>query len=306
MAAIATSTEDSLPCASFVAESLLLPTRNRGLFAAAFALVFAHTFASVAVAVVFVHPIAASVLLQVHLLIRNDARVRYAVESDGFREHAEKLLLFYLAYLASKVATQVAVALAASATAGGRMCSLAELVRGKAAAGSILGALATAALVVFLELASTVLLTACFASWWMYSATHSGAGGMQSFIRGCLLLLLFLALLTHLCLAAVFLVTIAASAAEEGGGAGSHFRQACRLVTARARWKEVAVMVLVSSLLPVAINLVYAFAVYSGSAWALVVVPGFLLPPVGVLFHSMLGATVFYYGCMEKDELLFH
>lgn len=201
MAAIVASTAGSSSrssCLSFVAESLILPTRNGSLFASAFALVFAHTFVSVAVAVVFVHPRAASVLLQVNLLIRNDVRVHYAVESQGFREHAEKLLLLYIGYLASKLGTQVAVALAASAAACGRPCSLADLVRGKAATGRIRGALATSALVAVLELASTALLMACLASWWIYSATHSGTGGMEFFITGCLLLLLLLALLSHL------------------------------------------------------------------------------------------------------------
>jgi hypothetical protein len=275
---------------------------NGSLFAWAFALVLAHTFASVAVAVVFVHPRAASILLQVKLLIRNDVRVRYAVESEGFREHAENLLLLYVAYLASKLATQVAVALAASATACGRPCSLADLVRGKAATGRIRGALATAALVAVLELASTALLTACLASWWMYSATHTETGGMESFISGCLLLLFLLALISHLCLAAVFTLAIAVSAAEEGGSGGSNFRRAWQLVTARATRKEAAVMVLVASLLPLAIYLVYAFVVYCGSAWALVFVPGILLPPAGVLLHSTVTATVFYHRCMEHHQ----
>jgi hypothetical protein len=273
---------------------------NGSLFAWAFALVLAHTFASVAVAVVFVHPRAASILLQVKLLIRNDVRVRYAVESEGFREHAENLLLLYVAYLASKLATQVAVALAASATACGRPCSLADLVRGKAATGRIRGALATAALVAVLELASTALLTACLASWWMY--THTETGGMECFISGCLLLLFLLALISHLCLAAVFTLAIAVSAAGEGGNGGSNFRRAWQLVTARARRKEAAVMVLVASLLPVAIYPVYAFVVHCGSAWALVFVPGILLPPAGVLLHSTVAATVFYHRCLEHYQ----
>ncbi|KAM0821521.1 hypothetical protein ACQ4PT_072144 [Festuca glaucescens] len=302
MAATVASTAGSSSCLSFVAESLILPTRNGSLFASVFVLVFAHTFVSVAVAVVFVHPRAASILLQVELLIRNDVRVRYAVESDGFQEHAEKLLLFYLAYLASKLATQLAVALAASATACGRQCSLAELVRGKAATGRIRGALATAALVAVLELASTVLLTASLVAWWMYSAAHTETGGMESFISGSLLLLFLLALISHLCLAAVFTLAIAVSAAEEGGGGGPHFRRSWRLVTARTRRKEAAVLVLLASLLPVAIYPAYAFAVYCRSAWVLVVVPGNLLPSVGVLLHSTVAATVFYHRCMCMED----
>jgi hypothetical protein len=296
MAATVASTAGSSSCLSFVAESLILPTRNGSLFASVFALAFAHTFVSVAVAVVFVQPITASVLLQVKLLIRNDVRVRYAVESDGFLEHTEKLLLFYLAYLASKLATQVAVALAASATAYGRPCSLADLVRGKAATGRIRCALATSALVAVLELASTVLLTASLVAWWMYSATHAETGGMESFISGWLLLLFLVALISHLCLTAVFTLAIAVSAAEEGGGGGSHFRRSLQLVTSssRARRKDAAVMVLVASLLPVAIYPVYAFAAYCDTAWALVFVPGYLLPSAGALFHSTVAATVFY------------
>ncbi|VAH84048.1 unnamed protein product [Triticum turgidum subsp. durum] len=43
------------PCAGFVADSLILPTRNARLFAPVFALVLAHTFVFLAVAVHFAH-----------------------------------------------------------------------------------------------------------------------------------------------------------------------------------------------------------------------------------------------------------
>ncbi|VAH68259.1 unnamed protein product [Triticum turgidum subsp. durum] len=43
------------PCAGFVADSLILPTRNVRLFAPVLALVLAHTFLFLAVAVHFAH-----------------------------------------------------------------------------------------------------------------------------------------------------------------------------------------------------------------------------------------------------------
>jgi hypothetical protein len=54
------------------------------------------------------------------------------------------------------------------------------------------------------------------------------------------------------------------------------------------------VLVLVANLLPAAIYPAYAFAAYCGTAWALVFVPGYLLPSTGALFHSTVAATVFY------------
>ncbi|CAM0884522.1 unnamed protein product [Alopecurus aequalis] len=296
----------SSPCASFVEETLLLPTRNARLFAPVFAIVFAHTFVFLAVAVLLAHPLAAVAL--------NDGPTwsnarEYAVSADRIREHASKLLLLYLAYLASKLAVQAAVALAASATWRGgssdRPCSFAGLVRGEATAGRVRTVFATAALVAVVELASTALPAACLASWWRYSATHSDSGSEESFVQGVLLFLFLLALLFRLCLAAVVPVAIAASLAEEGGdvGAGAHIRRAWRLMTTAARRKEAAVQVLVVGVvLPVATYPVYAFALdcaQGDALWLLGVLHGFILPSAGVQLYSTVAATVFYHRCVE-------
>ncbi|VAH84038.1 unnamed protein product [Triticum turgidum subsp. durum] len=117
MAATATeasTTGSSSPRTSFVADSLILPTRNGRLFASTFALVYAHTFVSLSVAVLYAHPLATAVLLRVYSLVRdNDGgpgrsqHVVYASESDDeIRGHAKKLLVVYLAYLASQLATR--------------------------------------------------------------------------------------------------------------------------------------------------------------------------------------------------------
>ncbi|KAM3353932.1 hypothetical protein ACQJBY_024866 [Aegilops geniculata] len=318
----ASTAGSSSPRTSFVADSLILPTRNGRLFASAFALIYVHTFVSLSVAVLYAHPLATGVLLRVYSLVRdNDGgpgrrqHVVYASESDDeIRGHAKKLLLLYLAYLASQLATRAAVALAASATCRGdrRPRSLAGLVRGKAAAGRVRGTLATAALVLVLEHASfAALLAACLAlaswrGWTSGAAARSDAAA--SFVTGYVLFLLLL-LLSHLFLAAVFQVAIAASAADEGygeGGARAALRRAWRLMTERARRKEAAVMLLVASLLPVAISSAYAFAMYcfqrAPDAGIVGVLHGYLLPSVGMQLFSTVAAAVFYHRCMEHHH----
>ncbi|VAH68251.1 unnamed protein product [Triticum turgidum subsp. durum] len=315
MAATAGSTAgSSSPRTSFVADSLILPTRNGSLFASAFALVYAHTFVSLSVALLYAHPLAAAVLVHVGVLAREDDGYDfYAAERDEeIRGHAKKLLLLYLAYLASQLVTRVAVALAASATCAGdrRPRSLAELV----AAGRIRGTLATAALVAVLQLASSAaLLAACLASWCWWTrgaaARSDTAAAVSSFVSGYVLFLLLLALLSHIFLAAVFQVAIAASAADEGygeRGTCAALRRAWRLMAARAMRKEAAVMLLVASLLPVVIYPVYTFAVYCLQSGVCVcntpvlgVVHGYLLPSAGVQLYSTVAATVFYHRFTE-------
>ena len=308
MAATAASNAgSSSPRTSFVADSLVLPTRNGSLFASAFALVYAHTFVSFSVALLYAHPLAAAVLVHVGVLAReNDIYDFYPAESDEeIRGHAKKLLLLYLAYLASQLATRVAVALAASATCAGdrRPRSLTELV----AAGRTRATLATAALVAVLQFASSAaVLAACLASWCWWkrgaAARSDTAAAVASFVSGYVLFLLLLVLLSHIFLAAVFQVAIAASAADEGygeGGTRAALRRAWRLMAARAMRKEAAVMVLVASLLPVVIYPVYAFAVYCLQSGVFGVVHGYLLPSAGVQLYSTVAAAVFYHRCTE-------
>ncbi|KAF7032544.1 hypothetical protein CFC21_043703 [Triticum aestivum] len=308
MAATAASNAgSSSPRTSFVADSLVLPTRNGSLFASAFALVYAHTFVSFSVALLYAHPLAAAVLVHVGVLAReNDIYDFYPAESDEeIRGHAKKLLLLYLAYLASQLATRVAVALAASATCAGdrRPRSLTELV----AAGRTRATLATAALVAVLQFASSAaVLAACLASWCWWkrgaAARSDTAAAVASFVSGYVLFLLLLVLLSHIFLAAVFQVAIAASAADEGygeGGTRAALRRAWRLMAARAMRKEAAVMVLVASLLPVAIYPAYAFAVYCLQSGVFGVFHGYLLPSAGVQLYSTVAAAVFYHRCTE-------
>jgi hypothetical protein len=300
----ATAGSSSSPCASFVEEILLLPTRNARLFAPVFALVFAHTFVFLAVAVLLAHPLAS---VQLHDGLSSWRDATYALSADKIREHALALLVLYLAYLASKLATQATVSLAASATLSGsgdnRPSSLAGLFRDKAPRGLFAGA----ALVAAVELASTAVLAACLAYWWSYGGAHSDTGGVESFVQGVLLFLFLLALLFRLCLAAVFQVAIAASASREegcdGGGGASALLRAWRFMTTTARRKEAAVQVLVLSVvLPVATYPVYAFALYCAhgeSVFLLGGLHGFVLPSAGVQLYSTVAATMFYHRCVE-------
>ncbi|XP_020178507.1 uncharacterized protein [Aegilops tauschii subsp. strangulata] len=279
------------PCAGFVADSLILPTRNARLFAPVFALVLAHTFVFLAVAVHFAH--------------------EYALSGPTIWLHPAALLVLHLAYLASKFGTQAAVALAACATLrGDRPRSLAELVRGTPRPRGIF---ACAALVAAAELASTAVPAYYLHSWYRYSWSHSDTGGVESFVQGVLLFVFLATLLLRLCLAAVFPVAIAASATaatEEGGdvgvGAAAHLQRAWRLITAAASWKEAALQVLVVSVvLPLATYPVYAFALNCGQGGCVLLLGslfGFLLPSAGVQLYSAVAATVFYHRCMDQQR----
>uniref|UniRef100_A0ACD5XF46 Uncharacterized protein n=1 Tax=Avena sativa TaxID=4498 RepID=A0ACD5XF46_AVESA len=303
MAAAAGSS--SSPCASFVEETLLLPTRNAKLFAPVFGLVFAHTFVFLAVAVLLAHPLAS---VQLHDGLSSWRDAVYALSADKIREHAVALLLLYLAYLASKLATQAVVALAASATlrcsGDSRPGSLGGLFRDKAPRGLFVGA----ALVAAVELACTAVPAACLASWWSYGPAHSDTGGgVESFVRGVLLFLSLLALLFRLCLAALFQVAIAALASGEegcdGGGGARGLLRAWRFMTTAARRKEAAVQVfVVSVVLPVATYPVYAFALDCAQGESLFLLGGlhgFVLASAGVQLYSTVAATMFYHRCVE-------
>uniref|UniRef100_A0ACD5WKD0 Uncharacterized protein n=1 Tax=Avena sativa TaxID=4498 RepID=A0ACD5WKD0_AVESA len=300
MAAIAGAS--SSPCASFVEETLLLPTRNAKLFAPVFGLVFAHTFAFLAVAVLVAHPLAS---VQLHDGLSSWSDAVYALSAHKIREHAVALLLLYLAYLASKLATQAVVALAASATlrcsGDSRPASLGRLFRDKAPRGLFVGA----ALVAAVELACTAVPAACLASWWSYGAAHSDTGsGVESFAQGALLFLFLLALLSRLCLAALFQVAVAALASgEEGCDGGGGLLRAWRFMTTAARRKEAAVQVfVVSVVLPVATYPVYALALDCAQGKSLFLLGGlhgFVLSSAGVQLYSTVAATMFYHRCVE-------
>jgi len=114
------------PCVRLVEESLLLPTQDVSLFATTFLLIFAHTFVFIAVAVHLAHPLGAATLADIQALnsktttTHDHASYSYFSEVvEATREHAKKLLVIYLAYLASKLATQLVTALAAAATNSG-------------------------------------------------------------------------------------------------------------------------------------------------------------------------------------------
>ncbi|XBI31434.1 hypothetical protein VPH35_054999 [Triticum aestivum] len=289
---------------SFLEESLALPARNAGLFAPVVALTFAHTFVFLSVAVLRVHPLAAAVLLRLDARERN-ADPGYATD-DEIRERGKMLALLYLAYLASKLATQVSAVLAASVTHSGERSKY----RTRRAPFFV-----AVAFVATLELASAALLALASWSWWGRAGHSGGAGASSSSV--CLLL----ALLLHLCLGAVLPVSIAASsavaAAEEDCGVGA-LRRVWRLVAARG--KEAFVLALAASLLPgVAIYPVYALVLEfaqsraaivtfdlelarSDTVWVLGVMYVYLLPAVGAQLYSTVAATVFYRRCVERHH----
>ncbi|CAN6217031.1 unnamed protein product [Urochloa humidicola] len=201
---MATKSSSSLsPCIRLVEESLLLPTQDVRLFATTFLLIFAHTFAFIAVAVHFAHPLATSLLDDIKALKTTDTTSHSytaAVETTG--QHGKKLFLIYLAYVASKLATQLAVALATSATYSG------ERLTRKVVKVRIGGLLGTAAFAAVLEVSLTALLVALLVSTWTY-ADSSAVKSMFGYTVFAVALVLYIYLDT------VIPVSVAASAVAE-------------------------------------------------------------------------------------------
>ncbi|RCV10360.1 hypothetical protein SETIT_2G106000v2 [Setaria italica] len=252
-------------------KSLLLPTQDDRLFATTFLLLFAHTFVSIAVAVHYAHPLATSILSDVKALKAAAATSHNydrAVVGTTW-EHGKKLFLIYLAYVASKLATQLAVTLAASATYSG------EHLTRKVVKERIGGLLGTAAFAGVLELSLTALLVARTS----------------------------LALLPYVYLGTGIPVSVAASAVDRG----CHSLMKAR-TKEEAAVLVFVVNLLPAVVYPApvyAFSFVYPadeyslyypvdrFSISNEDVWLIGVVSGSGLPTVGAQLFSMVTATVF-------------
>ncbi|CAN6179819.1 unnamed protein product [Urochloa humidicola] len=300
------------PCIRLVEESLLLPTQDVRLFATTFLLIFAHTFAFIAVAVHFAHPLATSLLTDIKALKTTDT-TSYTAAVETTWHHGKKLFLIYLAYVASKLATQLAVALAASAAYSGE-----RLTARKVAKERIGGLLSTAAFAAALEVSLTAALLVpllIVSSTWTYADSSSAVKSLCGYT------VFAVALVLYIYLGTVIPVSVAASAVDNGCHGVWALRRAWRLMRAMKK-EEAAVLVFVVNLLPAVIYPapVYAFAsVYPAEeysryyygrypverfsldnallqgqdVWLLGVVSGSGLPTVGAQLFSMVTATVF-------------
>uniref|UniRef100_K4A1M8 Uncharacterized protein n=1 Tax=Setaria italica TaxID=4555 RepID=K4A1M8_SETIT len=285
-------------------KSLLLPTQDDRLFATTFLLLFAHTFVSIAVAVHYAHPLATSILSDVKALKAAAATSHNydrAVVGTTW-EHGKKLFLIYLAYVASKLATQLAVTLAASATYSG------EHLTRKVVKERIGGLLGTAAFAGVLELSLTALLVA-----------------RTSRIHMDLLIInhgIFVWLHAVLSGSSTLRLPRHGDPGERRRVGGRQrlpqrvvvwtLRRAWQLMKARTK-EEAAVLVFVVNLLPAvvypapvyAFSFVYPadeyslyypvdrFSISNEDVWLIGVVSGSGLPTVGAQLFSMVTATVF-------------
>lgn len=224
--------------------------------------------------------------------------------------------------MATKVATQVAVALAAAATYSGERLTR-SAVRERLVGRGLLG---TAALAAALEVSLTALPVSLLVTTWTYYSSFASA--MESL---CGYTLFTVALLLHVYLGTVIPVSVAASAADRGCHTVWALRRAWRLVRSRKR-KEAAVLVFLVYVLPAVVYPapVYAFSFvypadeysmfyypyqvehnsrFSGSnavlqgqdVWLLGVVSGSGLPTVGAQLFSMVTATVFCCLAMNSN-----
>ncbi|KAL6899225.1 hypothetical protein ACP4OV_005883 [Aristida adscensionis] len=316
------------PAIGFLEESLILPTQNARLFVSTFQLLFAHTFLFTGVAVLAAHPLAAAVLADIQTLKTTD--------SSATRQHAKKLAAIYLAYLASKLATQLVAVLAASETYSGERRSLAELLRRRVLArvAAARGPLLTTAFAAVLELSSTAaLLAALLAASWSWQSLADIAGKAKAAAACGYLLCLAVLLLLNVCLAAVLPASIAVSAADGACRGPRALRAAWRLARARGRAVSAA-LVLAAGVLPAVVYPVpaYAFsfmnspeaaedaafayyepdaasgAVYATrmevnhAVWLLGAGFGFVLPSAGAQLFAAVAATVFCRQSMDTDE----
>lgn len=298
------------PCIRLIEESLLLPTQDVRLFASAFLLIFAHTFTFIAVAVHLAHPLATSLLADIQAALNKNTTTSSSTDENSAAvdaaswDHAKKLLLIYLAYLGSKLGTQLVVALAAAATYSG------ERLTRQAASDRLTsgGLLATAAVAGALELSLTALLVAPL----VYAWTSAAGATTSASACGYYALVLAAALLLNACLGTVATVGVAASAADKGCRGVWALCRAWRLMAARR--KEAAVLVFVVSVLPAVIypapvfsfSFVYPpekYSTYYSAEHVLLLglVSGSGLPSVGAQLLAVVAATVFC--CLHISEM---
>ncbi|XP_015698860.1 uncharacterized protein LOC107305477 [Oryza brachyantha] len=294
MAAAASTTSSS--CITFIAESMILPTRNIRLFAPIFLLIFGHTFVFLAVAAIHVNPLAASI--DVHTLAAGIPLLVHApgsttthaapTDTGAIRGHAKKGALVYLAYLLTRLAVQVVAVVAGCTTYSGERLAFTELLGWNAIKGRITRPLTTAMFLGILDLATVALVAV-------------GVSGMASILSFPLLLA---AVVFYVHLSAVTPVSIAVSSAE-GRWAAPALWQAWRLM--KARRKEAGVLTLIACLVPAAVWPVYAIAatlsdrlwISTFFVWLMGIVFGFFLLPVALQLLATAAATVFYYHCVE-------
>uniref|UniRef100_A0A0D9XB77 Uncharacterized protein n=1 Tax=Leersia perrieri TaxID=77586 RepID=A0A0D9XB77_9ORYZ len=303
-AAARSSSSSSSPCTTFIAESLILPTRNIRLFAPIFLLIFCHTFAFLAIAAIHVNPLAAS--LDTHALAAGvllhppDEDTTHNVladsdDDDAIRGHAKRLAVVYVAYLVSRLAVQVVAVVAGRTTYSGDRLTFSELLlRWNSVKERISGPLVTAMFMGVLDLmTATILVVAARLT------TTKILGGYLVFV---------VALGFYAHLSAVIPVSLAVSSAE-GRVAAPALWMAWRLMTAKR--KEAAVLTLIVCLVPAAVCPVYAIAaslsdnlMFSFYVWLMGIVFGFFLLPVALQLLSTAAATVFYYHCLESQVIV--
>uniref|UniRef100_A0A0E0LYI0 Uncharacterized protein n=1 Tax=Oryza punctata TaxID=4537 RepID=A0A0E0LYI0_ORYPU len=298
------SSSSSSPCITFIAESMILPTRNIRLFAPIFLLIFCHTFIFLGLAAIHVNPLTASlddihslaagVLVHVYVP-KNTTDDGHATATDSLiRGHA----IVYLAYLVSRLTVQVVAVVAGCTTYSGERLSFTELLGWEVATTErIRGPLITAMFMGLVDLSTATLLVLA-----ARLTTFVGGTGMVS-ILGYLLFLVALVFYIHL--GAVIPVSIAVSSAE-GRWAAPALWLAWRLM--KARRKEAGVLTLIACLVPAAICPVYTIAAalsdelfFTFYVWLMGVVFGFFLLPVALQLLSTTAATVFYYHCVEAQ-----
>lgn len=300
------SSSSSSPCITFIAESMILPTRNIRLFAPIFLLIFCHTFIFLGITAIHVNPLAPSLdsihSLATGVLVHVYAPKNTTDDGQGQATATDSLIrghaIVYLAYLVSRLTVQVVAVVAGCTTYSGKRLSFTELLGWEVATTErIRGPLITAMFMGVVDLSTATLLVLA-----AHMTAFVGGSGMAS-ILGSLLFLAALVLYIHL--GAVIPVSIAVSSAE-GRWAAPALWLAWRLM--KARRKEAGVLTLIACLVPAAICPVYTIAaalsdelLFTFYVWLLGVVFGFFLLPVALQLLSTTAATVFYYHCVEAQ-----
>ncbi|EEE69221.1 hypothetical protein OsJ_28444 [Oryza sativa Japonica Group] len=279
------SSSSSSPCITFIAESMILPTRNIRLFAPIFLLIFCHTFIFLGITAIHVNPLAPSLdsihSLATGVLVHVYAPKNTTDDGQGQATATDSLIrghaIVYLAYLRLSFTELLGWEVATT-----------EKIRGPLITAMFMG-------VVDLSTATLLVLAA-------HMTAFVGGSSMAS-ILGSLLFLAALVLYIHL--GAVIPVSIAVSSAE-GRWAAPALWLAWRLM--KARRKEAGVLTLIACLVPAAICPVYTIAaalsdelLFTFYVWLLGVVFGFFLLPVALQLLSTTAATVFYYHCVEAQ-----
>lgn len=291
---------------AFLKEGLLLPNRNRGLFAAVTALIVASNWVLFVTNDVAIQPLSDEIQLDVKALNGTDPRTPdYAKLLKEIRDDTHKLMLLAPAYLLFAVvavgsATRIVALFAAVATYSGEEQHTFGSLLGRAKA-QLKGPLLTLAFVYVLEMAYAALLVLAF----VVDVFLMLKGHKALFLVGSLIAFAGAVVFIYFSVVCSFSVVVAV--AEPGCHGPGALGRAWRLVKERRRRRQVLLWVAVSGALAGVFSPVHTLArrcAIDSMAAGLLLEFAYVLLMAVVQVFATCAVTALYYECKDSSQQL--